>query len=212
MKVLIVVAHRYNGHELWTTLGVIQERGHTFEVISTSLAISDEVTGQPNVIKRTLDDVPTLEDFEALMFVSGNMADTEAYWRDKRTQSYVKQAMERDLPIAAICCSVPTIRTAARDKKVSFFPLIRSREMLVQAGAIPQTVAVTADGKLVTAEHQMATQMWIEAFCDVLEGREPTITLRDSGFVPRGLERKPIPQLERIKEIREKTGRRGFDE
>ena len=209
MKVLIVVAQRYNGHELWTTLGTLQERGHEFEVISTQTRIVDEVTGQPNIIKRTLDDVPSIEGFEALMFVSGNMADTEAYWKDKRTLTYVEQAIEMDIPLAAICCSVPTIRHAARGKKVSLFPLVRSKEILAQAGAILQTVAITVDGTLVTAEHQMATQMWAETFCDILEGKEPEIVLHDSGFEPKGNERKPIPELEYLKDVINRTGRTG---
>jgi len=209
MRVLIVVARRYNGHELWTTLGTLQERGHEFEVISTQTRIMDEVTGQPNIIKRTLDDVSSIEDFEALMFVSGDMADTEAYWKDKRTLAYVEQAMEMDIPIAAICCSVPIIRHAAKGKKVSLFPLVRSKEILEREGAILQTVAMTVDGTLVTAEHQMATQMWAEAFCDVLDGKEPEVKLYDSGFEPRGNERKPIPELEHLKDVINRTGRTG---
>lgn len=210
MNVLVVVARQYNGHELWTALGTMQERGHTFEVISTETLIEDEVTHQRNTIKRTLADVPDLGGFDALMFVSGNMKDTEAYWRDARTQAYVTEAKQRDIPIAAICCSVPTIRKAAEGKQVSFFPLVRSRVLLEDAGAICRTVALTVDGKLVTAEHQMATQMWAEAFCDVLEGRTPEVTLQDSGYVPLGRPRKMDPDLARLREIVRKTGKKEF--
>jgi len=209
-QVLIVVARRYNGHELWTTLGVLQQRGHKFEVISTHTLIADEVTGQKNRIKRTLDDVPDLNGFDALMFVSGNMADTELYWRNPTTLAYVDEAIVRNLPIAAICCSVPTIRKAAKGKKVSFFPLVRSRELLSNEGAVLQTVALTVDGKLVTAEHQMATQMWVEAFCDVLENKDPNVRLVDSGYVPKGLPRRPDPDLEKLRDVVRRTGRIGF--
>jgi putative intracellular protease/amidase len=212
MKVLVVVAQRFNGHELWTSLGVMQQRGHSFEVISTQRDIEDEVTGQPVKINRTIDDVKSLQGFEALMFVSGNMSDTESYWSDPRTLAYVDEARSKDLPIAAICCSVPTIRKAAKGKRVSFFPLIRSRELLENEGAILSTLTYSVDQKLVTAEHQMATQMWAEAFCDVLEGKEHTITLQDSGYVPRGRERKPIPELEYIKAVERRTGKKAVDD
>ena len=33
MKVLVVCARRYNGHELWTFLGVLQEAEIEFEVV-----------------------------------------------------------------------------------------------------------------------------------------------------------------------------------
>lgn len=210
--VLIVVARRYNGHELWTTLGTLRHRGHSVEVISTSHLIADEVTGKTNTIKRLLDDVPNIDDFDAIMFVSGNMKDTEAYWHDKRTLSYVDQAVKRDMPVAAICCSVPTIRKAARGKRVSFFPLIRSGELLSHEGALLQTVSLSVDGHLVTAENQMVTQMWAEAFCDVLDGVDPNIHLIDSGFTPGKRMRKPDPDLQKLRDISRRTGRTGFKE
>jgi len=202
VKVLIVVAKRYNGHELWTTLGTLQEAGIKFEVISSQTLISDEITHQPNVIERTINDVhpDELQDFDGLMIISGNMQDTEAYWDDINVLSYVDKAHDLDIGIAAICCSVPTIRNAAEGKKVSFYPLVRSKFRLEQAGAICQTVSITVDGKLVTAEHQMATQTWAESFVEVLKGESPTLNLQDSGFEPTGrTERKLHPRLERIR-------------
>lgn len=201
MKVLVVCARRYNGHELWTALGILQQANVDFEVISTQNVIMDEITFGAQRIKRTIDEVTAdeLDAFDGLMIVSGNMADTEAYWKDKRVLSYVDKAHSSDLPIAAICCSVPTIRNAALGKRVSFFPLVRSRDLLERAGAILQTVAMTVDGKLVTAEHQMATQIWAEAFVKVLNDEEPEVRLTDSGFVPRGRPRKPIPEIERFR-------------
>ena len=60
MKALVVCARRYNGHELWTTLGTLQEAGIEFEVTSTELTIADEVTHQKNVIERTMKDIDPL--------------------------------------------------------------------------------------------------------------------------------------------------------
>jgi putative intracellular protease/amidase len=200
-RILVVCARRYNGHELWTALGVIKQRGHTFELISTDYIIQDEITMQPNRIKRIIDEVEPreMEDFNAFMIVSGNMADTEAYWKHQRVQQYILNANEQGKPIAAICCSVPTIREAAYGKKVSFFPLVRSRQLLSDAGAILQTVALTRDSNLVTAEHQMASQMWAEEFCALIEGLEPLYSLKDSGYTPKGQERKPIAEVEALR-------------
>jgi putative intracellular protease/amidase len=197
--VLVVCARRYNGHELWTALGVMKNRGHTFEVVSTDYIIQDEITMQPTRIKRTIDEVNPDDVEDGFMIVSGNMRDTEAYWKNDRVLSYFHYADANALPIAAICCSVPTARFAAKGKRVSFFPLVRSGQLLVDAGAIPTTVALTRDGNLVTAEHQMASEMWAEEFCNMLEGKPQEYFFHDSGFVPRGSERKPIPGLEVIK-------------
>ncbi len=197
MKTLVVVARRYNGHELWTALGVMQEAGHEFEVISTSTRIQDEVTGQQNIIERTIDEVEPQElgDFDGLMFVSGNMKDTELYWNHPRTLRYVEIAKQLNMPIAAICCSVPTIRGAADGKRVSFFPLIRSADLLKRAGAILETVSITVDGNLVTAEHQMSSQVWAEMFSQVLNGEEADPGLIDSGFKPQGKTYRRLPDI-----------------
>ena len=202
MRVLVVCARRYNGHELWTALGVLQEAGVDFEVVSTSKLIQDEVTHQPNTIQRTIDEVAPeeLDQFDGLLIISGNMSDTEAYWTNERVLAYVNRALQNDATIGAICCSVPTVRQAAQGKKVSFYPLIRSRALLQDAGAICQTVSITVDGKLITAEHQMATQTWAEAFVGVLNGEDVDLGLTDSGFVPQGkTERALHPRLERLR-------------
>lgn len=195
MRVLVVCAQRYNGHELWTALGVMQEHGLEFDVVSTKYLIEDEITFQANKIQYTLDDIDPekVRQYDGLMFVSGNMKDTELYWKHPTTQQYVQEAFEADIPIAAICCSVPTIRSAAEGKRVSFFPLVRSRTLLTEAGAIPQSVSITVDGKLVTAEHQMSSQRWAEFFCRVLDGEDVDTQLVDSGFVPAGRARRRLP-------------------
>jgi putative intracellular protease/amidase len=206
LKVQVVCAQRYNGHELWTALGVIRTRGIQFQLASTKLIIEDEVTHRKNRIRQVVEDdlCRSVETCDGLMIVSGNMKDTENYWTDRRVLKTVDAFDDADKPIAAICCSVPTIRSAASGKRVSFFPLIRSRVLLQDAGAILQTVAMTRDKNLVTAEHQMATEVWAEEFCNLLRGLPQEHYFHDSGFVPRGRERRPIPELERLKELRKR--------
>ncbi len=202
MKVLIVVARRYNGHELWTALGILSEADIGFEVISTETLIKDEVTFQGNTIERTIDDVDPEEvyNFDGLMIISGNMADTELYWDHPRVQKYVEIMNTDYKPIGAICCSVPTIRYAAEGKKVSYYPLIRSKEHLVRAGAIPQTISITVDANLVTAEHQMQTQTWAEEYVRMLKGEPSELKLVESRFEPVGhTERALHPRLERLR-------------
>lgn len=202
MKVLVTCAKRYNGHELWTALGIIQRRGHQFEVVSQETTIRDEITLRPNTIERPVYGVGTceLEDqFDAMMVVSGNMSDTEAYWTDDHVLALIDKTEKLERPLAAICCSVPTVRFAANGKKVSYFPLIRSRKLLLQAGAILNKVSITADGNLITAEHQMGSERWANAFCDMLDGNEPRVGLVPSDFPDPSRERRPIAALERLK-------------
>lgn len=195
--VLVVTSRRYNGHELWTSLGVLQHRGHTFDIVSTTYMIEDEVTGQKNTIRTTTNDVPKFV-HDGLVFVSGNMDDTEKRWTDPICMGYSHDAASRNVPVAAICCSTPMVRNMCQGKRVSAFPLIRIRQMLLAGGAILSKASLSTDGKLVTAENQMITEMWITNFCDLLEDKPITYVLRESMFKMPTIPRKPIPELERL--------------
>ncbi len=196
-KLLVICAKRYNGHELWTLLDVVQARGHAFEVVSTEKLIRDELTLRPNTLERTVYDVECQEtrDFDAVAIVSGNMKDTEAYWEDDFVEGLLLDFADALKVCAAICCSVPTLGPIIKGVKVSYYPLIRSRHRLQYYGAILQTTSLTVHGRFVTAENQMMTEMWAEEICNVLEGRPVQYQMHDSGFVPKGLERKMSPEV-----------------
>ena len=204
LRSLVVAAKRFNGHELWTTLQVLGSHDIEYDVVSLEDPIADEITGRkvhPTFTFKTLSASNDVRNYDGLMFISGNMKDTEAHWNFSWTLRAVEEAEANKLTLAAICCSVPTIRKAAWNKRVSFFPLVRARVLLEQAGAILSNVSVSADDRLVTAEHQMATQTWAEVYSDVLQGKPPHITLVDSGFTPGGrVMKRQSPILTHIKE------------
>src|ERR1700753_931871 len=170
-NVLVICNRRFNAHHLWVALGTMTKRGHTYDVMSTSYVIEDEETHRKVKIKKVVGDVDVSEIgpiYQGVMLISGFPPDTKAYWHNDTVRSYVKAADAQNLAIAAICVSLPTIRDAAKGKKVSFFPIIASRELLKQAGAILQYVALTRDQNLVTAEHEMASQVWVDEFCNLM--------------------------------------------
>jgi putative intracellular protease/amidase len=189
---LVICAKRYNGHELWTLLGVLQQKGVAFEVVSSQTTIRDELTMQPNTIDRTVYDVQFSEtqNFAGVSVVSGNMADTEAYWTDPHIKALLMDFRNQHKIVSAICCSVPTLGPVVQGIKVSFFPLVRSRHRLENAGAILSTVSLSVDKLTVTAENQMITEMWAEEIANLIEGKPPLYSFTDSGFTPKGSERK----------------------
>ena len=68
-----------------------------------------------------------------------------------------------------------------------------------QAGAILNEVTLTRDQNIVTAEHQMASQMWAEEYCNLLEDLPTEHVFELSGFVPRGRPRKDPEVLAELK-------------
>ena len=197
-QLLIICAKRYNGHELWTLLGGLQIRGHTFEVVSQETLIRDELTLRPTQLDRTVYEIDPhhiCETFDAVCIVSGNMEDTEAYWTDRHVENILCAFNICGKVIAAICCSVPTLGPVVKDIKVSYYPLVRSRHHLKYCGAILQNVSLTIDGNFVTAENQMITEMWTEEICNKLEGKPIANILTESGFVPKGSERMMMPEV-----------------
>jgi hypothetical protein len=44
----------------------------------------------------------------------------------------------------------------------------------------------------------MITQMWAEEICNILEGKAPTYHLVNSGFVPKGRERRMLKEVRRV--------------
>lgn len=197
---LVICARRYNGHELWTLLGVLQERGHSFEVVSQDTLIRDERTLRPNTIERTVYDVDVAEvpAHDAVVVVSGNMQDTEAYWTDEHVITLLKAFKDVDKVCAAICCSTPTLAPIATGVKVSPFPLIRCKRHLREHGALLQTTSMSVDEthKVITAENQMMTEMWAEEICNMLEGKPVEHAPKvDTGWEPKGFERKMMPEV-----------------
>ena len=128
------------------------------------------------------------------------MAGCEAFWDNTTVLNTVKAFNSAGKPIAAICISVPAVRFAAVGKRVSFFPLIRSRDLLTQAGAICTPVALSRDQNLVTAEHQMASEMMAIEYCALLDGKPDVYHFQDSGYVPQGRLRKDPPALANLKQ------------
>ena len=123
-KLLVVCAKRYNGHELWTLLGILKKRGHKFEVVSQDTLIRDELTLRPHKIERTVHEVDittSAEDNDAIVVVSGNMVDTEAYWTGKHVIALLEAYKQQGKVCAAICCSVPTLGPVVSGVKVSYF-------------------------------------------------------------------------------------------
>lgn len=176
MKALIIVSTLYNARELWGTMKILKNNDIDFEVISLNknCIIQDEEGPETIKIHGSVDDfiLRTIEDFDALFIISGALKETMDHWHHKKIRRIVNRFNEQEKVIAAICCSVPTIRYVCKGKKVAFFPLAESRALLKDAGAVDSKMSLMIDGRIITAETQIATKPWAQMAADVINGKE----------------------------------------
>lgn len=197
MKVLVLTVSKFNGHELWVGLGHLVKRDHEFVLASTADVLVDETTGKYTRSQVLFDDLESFDEYDGLMVVSGDPKETGKLWTNPKIEQIVNEFSER--PVAAICAAVPAIRSITEGKRVAFYPLVRARQLLRDSGAILTTLSLCVDGNLVTAESQARSMDWAEYFCDMLEGKEINFELKDSGHLPMGRPRRPVPEVERLK-------------
>ena len=204
MKVLAIVSRRYNYHEFWASLAVLQERGHEVVVVSSGWALRAEKgydrAHKAHHLLSWLDEAD-LSVFDGLIVISGNPSDTEGYWHNETVLRAVEKFKDR--PIGAICQAVPTIRFAVRGTKVSYYPVMRAKALLEEAGAIPNGTVMTRDGLAVTASYEVVTQTWATEYCNLLEGLPQEYFFHeDAASNVRGKPRREPPEIELLKRRR----------
>ncbi len=180
-KVLIVCPPIYNGKELWTALDEIDLRDIEFEVSAITSVIVEEVSRESNKVT-PFAALPPVEEYDGILFTAGEYGCVQDYWEEPEVLALVEQAVDAEIPIAAICISVPIIRTAAKDRAVSYFPLRSADKLLDRAGVLRSNMSITVDGPIVTAEFSMHARKWAGYFCDLVKGDVPDSDFQESGF------------------------------
>lgn len=150
-----------------------------YHIISAQKIISDEITEEAHYANETLEefDLTKVTEYTALLVISGNYMDTMFHWHHAKAQQIVKAFDEADKVIAAICCSVPTVRQVLRGKRTAAYPTFDAMDLLNEAGAVLTGMSVEVDGRYITAEHQMATDLWARTIVELIQGREVTLKL-----------------------------------
>ena len=195
--VLIVSVRRYNPYEFWGCLGVLQQREIPYILSSTHNYVWSERDRKEVINTIPLEAIDASLPFRGLMIVSGNPSDTRALWFDKQLKALVVDS--RSTPIAAICAAAPCVRYIAKGKRVATYPLVEAKSLIKDSGGLLSTESIVVDPPIVTAEHQMRTVQWANAFCDLLQGQSTNINIIDSGFSPRGKPRRlPLELRHRV--------------
>ncbi len=199
MKVLLVTPPRYNPLELWPTLSTLTKSDIEWQVVSSVNIISDEEATEAFAVDLITD--IEAKDYDGLLIISGgDIKEATIYRDDESIMHLVEEMNQTGIPIGAICRAVPLVRTIAKGKRVSTYPIMALKTLLEEAGAILQNVSISIDGNLITAEHEQAAHIWAEQFVKMLKGEPADLNLVDSGFEPVGkTERRLHPRLEKLR-------------
>jgi putative intracellular protease/amidase len=198
--ILFICNPHFNPKEFWTTFKTLKRRGHKFRVASFMPVIHEEYDSNHTYKPDLLIEEVASEDYDALIMTSGEPRLSKKLWTDLDVHRVVTQ-LKANSPIAATCSAVPAIRYVAEGKHVSVFPLQEARDLITKAGGILSRTSVTVDGFLITSENEMMADTWSSLFCDFLEGKEALNPLSPSPFKRKLNERKPVPEIERLKSV-----------
>jgi len=201
--VLVVVAQKYNANELWPVLKELKAGSHSWDTAAYEDVIIDERSYKGYRASRLLKDIDSVDGYDAVVFVSGNPKDTMAHWKDPHCKELVRQAVERELPLAGICASVPSLGPAIKGVRVSAFPLSTVREEIIMAGGLLQEISLETDGNIATAENEAMAGMWARNFRCLIERKPVEFRLQPSPFKRDTRKLKPIPEVEFLRKENE---------
>ena len=87
----------------------------------------------------------------------------------------------------------------SKERYFEGFPPGSARHLRPEAGAISSGLSVTVDGRLVTAEHEHAADLWIENVLRVLRGEPVEELVFAASFKTRRQNRKTDPDVLRLR-------------
>ncbi len=182
-KALVVTASVYNRTELFTILRKLKAADISWDIVARRKVIRAERGSEDEfAVDYTLEgfDRTSLDQYCAVIYTSGQTAETRHMWFSPDIKEITKQAFERDIPVAAVCCAAPCVRYVAKDKRVTGFPLHEILTLFKQEGAQITGRSVEVDGNLVTAEAEIQVLDWMNAILAVVNGKQPDLPPNDA--------------------------------
>lgn len=148
-KVVMVIAHdNFRDEELFKTKDVLESKGIKVTVASSALGLARGMLGgtiKPDILINKID----VDGYDAIVFVGGIGA--SEYWNSPIAHEVIKEAIEKQKVVAAICIAPVTLAKAGilKGKRVTSWPSEANK--LRTEGAIYTGRDVEVDGLIVTA-------------------------------------------------------------
>lgn len=153
--VMIIAIDNFRDEELFVPLEIFKSSGFQVDVASTDLKQAHGVKGailKPDMLYSDID----VNDYQAVVFVGG--AGSACYFNDSLAHRIVKEAVDNNKVLGAICISPATLAYAGvlEGKKATVFG--SEKNTLISKGAEFIDTDVVQDGLLVTASGPAAAE------------------------------------------------------
>jgi protease I len=164
--IMVIAKSDFRDEELEVPKTILEESGVKVIIASSSLRTAKGMLGlkvDPDISVEEIE----LEDYDALIFVGGIGA--REYWDDPGIHKLIKDALNSDKVLGAICIAPVTLANAGvlKDKRATVWPSEANR--LRAKGAIYTGSPVEIDGNIITADGPGAAEEFGEAIVEALE-------------------------------------------
>lgn len=164
--VMIIAKNDFRDEELLEPKAVLEAKGISVTVASSSLGEAVGALGALAKIDMTIDNVNP-SDFDAVIFIGGSGA--SEYWDSPVAHNIAKSAAEGKKIVAAICIAPVTLANAGLLSGKRATVWASEAETLKQAGAVYTGKEVEIDGNIVTANSPGAAKKFGEAIAEKLK-------------------------------------------
>jgi len=164
--VMIIAQDNFRDEELFVPKEILEQSGIEVKIASTSLNPAKGTLGkkaQPDILVKDID----IKDFSALIFVGGG--GSSQYWDDPLAHKLIKDALDLERVVAAICIAPVTLARAGilKGRRATVFS---SEAALLKAhGANYTGSSVEKDGKIITASGPAAAKEFGEEIVKALK-------------------------------------------
>lgn len=164
--IMVIAKNDFRDEELEVPKTILEESGVSVIIASSSLRTVKGMLGlkvNPDISVEEIE----LEDYDALIFVGGSGA--REYWDDPDIHKLIKDTLNADKVLGAICIAPVTLANAGvlKGKRATVWPSEANR--LKAKGAIYTGEPVEIDGNIITADGPGAAEEFGEAILEVLE-------------------------------------------
>jgi len=164
MKILIAIApEKFRDEELAEPIVALEKAGITFDIASTRRGVCTGMLGARKTATLTFEEVDP-EQYNGLIIIGGSGSQVHL-WNDEMLIHLAKFFQKSGKVTAAICLA-PVILARAKilkGKKATYFESAASDFEMKKAGAVIVKAPVVTDGRIITANGQLASKEFGEA-------------------------------------------------